>query len=115
MLVRPTSVYESLEQDNMVETDYQKWYAVHKGCYLYIRDFKAEGSRNLEQVFDKMRLVRDTCLPSKGSEFGKEVNTIFAKYKEKEMSDEVLAELSDDLYQISEDIKKWADKSVSPD
>lgn len=104
------SVPDSLTEDNMAQEDAQKWYAVHKGCYLYIRDFDAAGCNNLEQVFDKLRLVRDTCLPSKDdANFNESINEIFSKYDERTMSDETLADLSDDLYKISEDIKTYYD------
>jgi hypothetical protein len=110
LLFGAMQVPESLVQDEMTQQDAQKWYAVHKGCYLYVRDFGAKGCNNLEQVFDKMRLVRDTCLPSKDdSNFNDAINEVFEKYEERTLSDETLSDLADDLYKISEDIKKYHD------
>jgi hypothetical protein len=110
VLLLGVGVPESLVEDQMTQEDAQKWYAVHKGCYLYVRDYKAAGCTNLEQVFDKIRLVRNTSLPSKGdTKFNSAIDEVFEKYEERTLSDDTLSDLSDDLYKISEDIKTYYD------
>jgi hypothetical protein len=98
------TVAKAIKADKMTVQDCRKWYTIYKGAYIYVKDLNAVGSNDFGDVFDKMRVVRDVNLPSKGNvEWIKA--TDLSTYAEAEFSPEKKTDLAEDLYQICEGLK----------
>lgn len=100
-------VCAALVADNVSPETCRKWYAVYKGMYIYLKDLDGQNTNDFEQVFVKMRSVRDKIQPAKGSvNFTTETQKLLDKYKETAYKPETRTDLAEDILYISEGIKE---------
>jgi hypothetical protein len=109
-LIVPSAVTESVKKDDISLQDCRVWYTVYKGAYLYVKEYDAVGSKDFGDIFDKMRLIRDKALPEKGNE-NFVLATNLSKYETVEYTPENRTDLAEDLFNISEGIKKFMEDS----
>lgn len=101
------SVCTALVADNVSPETCRKWYVVYKGMYLYLKELDGQNTNDFEQVFVKIRLVRDKIQPAKGSvNFTTETQKLLDKYKETAYKPETRTDLAEDILYISEGIKE---------
>lgn len=103
------AVEKAVVDDAISLQDCRKWYSVYKGAYIYVKDYEMAGCNNFGDFFDKMIFVRDKVNPSKGNpNFVKA--TSLSKFSEAEFTDENKTDLAEDLFKISEGIRKSIEK-----
>jgi hypothetical protein len=101
------SVCTALVADNVSPETCRKWYVVYKGMYLYLKELDGQNTNDFQQVFDKLRSVRDKIQPAKGSvNFTTETQKLLDKYKETAYKPETRTDLAEDILYISEGIKE---------
>jgi hypothetical protein len=105
--IDPEVVKVACEKDNISMQDLRKWYTVYKGMYIYSKDYGAVGCNDFGDVFGKLVVVRDKVNPTKGNtNFVSATNPELLAYKDKKYSAETLTEFSNDMFAISEGIRK---------
>lgn len=101
------SVCVALVADNASPETCRKWYVVYKGLYLYLKELDGQNTNDFEQVFTKLRSVRDKIQPAKGSvNFTTASQALLDKYKETAYKPETRTDLAEDILYISEGIKE---------
>ena len=101
------TVYTAIVADKVSPETCRKWYVVYKGMYLYLKELDGQNTTDFQQVFDKLRLVRDRIQPAKGSvNFSSETQKFLDKYKETAYKPETRTDLAEDILYISEGIKE---------
>lgn len=100
------TVQTALVSDNATPETCRKWYIVYKGMYLYLKELDGQNTSDFEQVFVKLRLVRDKIQPAKGSvNFSTESQKILDKYKETDYKPETRTDLAEDFLYIADGLK----------
>lgn len=103
------AVEKAISDDGISLQDCRKWYTVYKGAHIYVKDYGMAGCNNFGDFFDKMIFVRDKINPSKGNpNFVKA--TSLSKFSEVDFTDENKTDLAEDLFDISEGIRKSIEK-----
>jgi hypothetical protein len=101
----PKVVTDSVKEDGMSEQDMRKWYSIYKGAYIYVKEYDAVGCKDFGDVFDKLRVVRDKNLPTKGN-----VNFVKAtslkEFEAMDFTEDNKNKLSSELNNISEGLKE---------
>ena len=98
------TVAKAIKTDGISSQDCRKWYTIYKGAYIYVKELDAVGSNDFGDVFDRIRVVRDKMLPTKGNpEFVKA--TDMSEYTDADFTDEKKTDFAEDLYQICEGLK----------
>jgi hypothetical protein len=101
------TVCVALVADHASPETCRKWYAVYKGMYLYLKELDGQNTNDFQQVFDKLRLVRDKIQPAKGSvNFTTATQVFLDKYKETAYKPETRTDMAEDILYISEGIKE---------
>lgn len=101
----PKVVTNSVKEDSMSEQDMRKWYSIYKGAYIYVKEYDAVGCKDFGDVFDKMRVVRDKNLPTKGNvNFVKA--TSLTEFETMDFTEDNKNKLSSELNNISEGLKE---------
>jgi hypothetical protein len=102
----PNTVEVAILQDNVSPETCRKWYVVYKGMYLYLRELDGQNTTDFEQLFVKLRSVRDKVQPAKGSvNFTLESQKLLDKYKETAYKPETRTDLAEDVLYIAEGLK----------
>jgi len=84
----------------------RKWYVVYKGLYLYLKELDGQNTNDFNQVFVKLRMVRDKIQPAKGSmNFTVESQKFLDKYKESAYTAENRTDLAEDVLYIADGLK----------
>lgn len=97
----------ALQADHVSPETCRKWYTVYKGMYLYLHELDGEGTTDFEQVFNKLRLVRDKIQPAKGSvNFTTETQKILDKYAETAYKPETRTDFAEEILYITDGIKQ---------
>ena len=97
-------VAAAIKSDNISLQDCRKWYTVYKGAYLYTKELDCVGSKDFGDVFDKIRVVRDKTMPTKGNEAFTKA-TDFSKFQDLDFTPENKTDMADQLYQVCEGLK----------
>ena len=103
------SVRDAANSDVVSNKDLGKWYSIYKGMYLYGTKFQFEGCNDFGDVEAKLIKCRDKILPEKTKTFGVTVNTVTAKYKDLDFTDDNKNKFLEDLNLIAEGIKAGVD------
>ncbi len=100
------TVHVALLADKASPETCRKWYAVYKGMYLYVHELDAQGTTDFDQLFAKLRLVRDKIQPAKGSaNFALASQVLLDKYKEVAYKPETRTDFGEDILYIAEGIR----------
>jgi hypothetical protein len=100
------SIHTSLIADKATPETCRKWYVVYKGMYIYLKELDGQNTTDFEQVFTKLRLVRDKIQPAKGSvNFSIESQKLLDKYKETDYKPETRTDLAEDILYIADGLK----------
>lgn len=99
-------VKEAISKDNISLQDCRKWYTVYHGSYLYVKEFDAEGSKDFGDIADRMRIIRDKIVPSKGAKnFGMSIDEVMSKYADKDFTPENKTDYAEELYVVTQALK----------
>ena len=98
------AVAKAVKEDAISVQDCRKWYTVYKGAYIYVKELDAVGCNDFGDVFERVRVVRDKTMPSKGNPNFVKASDL-SKYADLDFTPENKTDLAEDLFQICEGLK----------
>jgi hypothetical protein len=97
----------ALQSDGVSPETCRKWYVVYKGMYLYLHELDGQGTNDFDQIFTKLREVRDKIQPAKGSKnFTSETQKILDRYSEVSYKPETRTDFAEEILYIADGIKQ---------